>query len=246
MAPYYLDGAVDIAAKNGYKTVALVNENSAFAKDTMVGAKRKATEAGMQVVFEEEYGRDVRDLAPMLTKVRALNPDVVLGGTYGEDSTLIVRQLKDLNWLPKILALTVGPALPDFAQNLGADADYVLGATQWEATIRGPGVAEFVATYKAKYGYEPGYHAAGGFGAAQLLHQAIQRAGAVDNQRIREALASMETTTVYGAYKVDQTGSQIAKPSFLFQILGGERKIVWPDAVAEARYTVPIPEWGRR
>ena len=40
-APYYLDGAVDIASKNGYRTVAIVNENSAFAKDTVSGAKKE-------------------------------------------------------------------------------------------------------------------------------------------------------------------------------------------------------------
>lgn len=246
MAPFYLDGAIDLAVKNGYKTVAIVNENSAFAKDTVAGAERKAKEAGLQIVFQEEYGRDVRDLTPVLTKIRAANPDVLLGGTYGEDATLIVRQLKDLNFMPKIVALTVGPALPEFVPNLGADAEYIFGATQWEASVRGRGVPEFVAAYKAKYTYEPGYHAAGGFGAAQLLHEAITKVGAIDNQRIRDALVTLETTTVYGAYKVDETGAQTAKPSFLFQIQNGERKIVWPEPAAEARSTIPIPEWGRR
>lgn len=245
-APFYLDGAIDIASKQGYRTVAIVNENSAFAKDTVAGAKKKALEMNLQVIFEEEYARDVRDLSPVLTKIRALNPDMLLGGTYGEDSTLIVRQLKDLNWMPKVVALTVGPALPDFAQNLAGDAEYIFGATQWEPSVKAPGAPEFTAAYKAKYGYEPGYHAGGGFGAAQLLQQAIERAGAVDNQKIRDVLATLETQTAYGAYKVDQTGAQIAKPSFLIQIQNGERKIVWPEAAAEAKYTVPIPEWNRR
>lgn len=246
MAPFYLDGAVDIAAKQGYRSVAIVNENSAFAKDTVAGAERKAREMGLDVVFKEEYGRDVRDLTPVLTKMRALNPDVLLGGTYGEDSTLMVRQLKDLNWAPKLIALTVGPALPDFAENLAGDADYVFGATQWEPSVKAPGAPEFVASYKAKYGYEPGYHAAGGFGAAQLLHQAVERAGSVDNEKVRAALMELDTQTIYGNYKVDATGSQMAKPSFLIQIQGGQRKIVWPDSMAEASYTVPTPDWAGR
>lgn len=246
MAPAYMDGAIDIARKAGYRTVAIINENSAFAKDTVEGAAKKAQEAGLQVVFREEYARDVRDLSPVLTRIRALNPDVLIGGTYGEDSTLIVRQLKDLNWTPKILALTVGPALPDFYENLGPDAEYVMGATQWEPTIKAPGVPEFVSAYKQKYGYEPGYHAAGGYGAAELLQKAIERVGAIDNARIRDELATMETSTVYGAYKVDATGAQIAKPSYLIQWLGGQRKIVWPETIAEAQPVVPMPEWSRR
>jgi branched-chain amino acid transport system substrate-binding protein len=246
MAPAYMDGAIDIAKKNGYTTVAIMNENSAFSKDTVEGAAKKAQEAGLKVVFREEYPKDVRDLTPILTRIRALNPDVLIGGTYGEDATLIVRQLKDLNWTPRLASLSIGPALPDFAENLGTDAEFFMGSTQWEPSAKSPGAPEFVAAYKAKYGYEPGYHAGGGYGAAELLARAIERAGVIDNQRIRDALATMETTTAFGAYKVDGTGAQVGKPSYLIQIQGGQRKLVWPDAAAEASAIVPIPEWSRR
>ncbi len=245
-APLYLDGAVDIASKRGYRTVAIINENSAFAKDTVSGARNKAQEAGMQIVFEEEYPNTVRDLSPIITKMRPLNPDVLLGGTYGEDSTLLMRQLKDANWAPKIVALTVGPALPDFYDTLAGDAEYVMGATQWEPSIKAPGVPEYAAAYLAKYGHNSGYHAAGGFAAGQLLKQAIEKAGSFDNARLRETLGTMEATTIYGQYKVDATGSQIGKPSYLVQWLRGERKVVWPDSVAEAAAIVPAPEWAVR
>lgn len=244
LAPFYLDGAIDLAKKQGYKTVAAVNENSAFAKDAIKSAKEKAKAAGMTVVFEEEYGRDVKDLSPMLTKIKALNPDMLLGGTYGEDATLLVRQSKDLNWTPKIMALTVGPALPDFNATLKADADYIYGATQWEPGLKG--VTDFVNAYKAKYGYEPGYHAAGGYAAAQLLQQAIEKIKAVDNEKLRDTLATMEATTIYGAYKVDATGAQTAKPSYLVQWQKGKRVLVWPDSVAEAQPVLPMPAWNAR
>lgn len=245
-APLYLDGAVDIASKQGYRTVAIINENSAFAKDTVSGARKKALEAGMQIVFEEEYPNTVRDLSPIIAKMRPLNPDVILGGTYGEDATILMRQLKDVNWAPKIVALTVGPALPDFYQTLSTDAEYVMGATQWEPGIKAPGVPEYAAAYKAKYGYDSGYHAAGGFAAGQLLKQAIEKTGSFDNANLRDTLATLETTTIYGQYKVDSTGNQIGKPSYLVQWLRGERKIVWPDTVAETTATVPAPDWAVR
>jgi branched-chain amino acid transport system substrate-binding protein len=245
-APLYMDGAIDIANKQGYRSVAIINENSAFAKDTVSGARKKAQDAGMQIVFEEEYPNTVRDLNPILTKMRPLNPDVLIGGTYGEDATLLMRQLKDLNWAPKIVALTVGPALPDFYDTLGNDAEYVMGATQWEPGVKGPGVTEFVQAYNGKYGYLPGYHAAGGFAAGQLLKQAIEKAGAVDNDKLRSTLATIDATTIYGPYKVDDTGNQVGKPSYLVQWLKGERKIVWPDNLAEAQAVVPVPDWNAR
>jgi len=245
-APFYLDGAIDIAVKNGYKTIGIINENSAFAKDAVAGAKKKGTEQNLTAVYEEEYGRDVRDLSPILTKMRAANPDVLIGGTYGEDATILIRQLKDMNWAPKIVALTVGPALPDFYQTLGPDANFIYGATQWEPSIKGPGVPEFVAAYKEKYGYEPGYHAGGGFAAGELLKQAVEKAGSFDHDKLRDTLKTLQATTIYGAYKVGENGNQEAKASYLVQWQNGERKLVWPDAVAEAKYVVPTPDWNAR
>ena len=245
-APLYMDGAVDIANKQGYRTVAIINENSAFSKDTVSGARSKAQQAGMQIVFEEEYPNTVRDLNPILTKMRPLNPDVLIGGTYGEDATLLMRQLKDLNWTPKIVALTVGPALPDFYQTLSEDAEYVMGSTQWEPSIKGPGVAEFAAAYNTRYGYAPGYHAAGGYAAGQLLKQALEKIGSVDNDKLRDILATLDATTIYGQYKVDATGNQVGKPSYLVQWLRGERKVVWPDSLAETAAVVPAPDWSTR
>jgi len=122
LAPYNMDGAIDIAVKNGYRTVAIVNENSAAQKEIGASAKRKAREMGLQVVFREEFESDVRDVSPVLTRVRPLNPDVLIGATYPDESTLIVRQLKDLDWAPKMVALTAGPGLPGFYDTLGPGA----------------------------------------------------------------------------------------------------------------------------
>ncbi len=246
MAPTYLDGAIDIAKKQGYKTMAVINENSAFAKDTVKGAIEKGKAAGLSVVFEEEYSRDVRDLTPTLTKIKALNPDVLIGGTYGADATMIMRQTKDLNWAPRMYALTVGPALPDFFDTLKGDAEYVFGATQWEPAVKAPGSPEFVAAFKAKFGYEPGYHGAGAYAAGQLMEQAVKKAGAIDNEKIRDALATMTASTIYGQYKVDATGAQSGKLLFLVQWQKGKRVLVWPDEAAEAKFIVPTPGWDKR
>ncbi len=246
LAPSTLDGAIAIAIENGYGTAAVINETTIFPRDTVAGAQATAIEAGMQIVARREYSPDVRDLTPTLVEIRALDPDVLIGGTYDEHAMLIVRQLKDLDWVPKMLVLTIGPSLPEFYEVLGADANYVFGASDWEPAITAPGVPQFVASYTERYGYVPGDHGAVGFAAGQLLQQAIERTQSFDNERIRDALAALETSTIFGPYKVDATGAQIAKPSYLVQWLNGERKIVWPDDVAEAAYIVPMPAWDRR
>lgn len=239
MAPFYLEGAVDIAKKEGLTKVAILTEDGAFALDAVRGAREFAEQAGLQIAHYEEYGRDVTDLSAAISKAKAAGAEVLLGGTYGPDSELIIRQSKELGFKPRMFAFTVGPALPDFAVNLGEDAELIFGATQWEPSVKAPGVGEFVKVYQERYGYEPGYHAAGGFGACELLKQAVEKAGSVDQAKIRDALQELDTSTVYGRYKVDETGAQIAKPSYLIQWQGGKRVIVWPFEVAEAEYKLP-------
>ncbi len=239
MAPYYLRGAVEIAKKEGLSKIAILTEDGAFALDAVRGAREYAEELGMEIVHYEEYGRDVTDLSAAISKAKAAGAEVLLGGTYGPDAELIIRQSKELGFEPRMFAFTVGPALPDFGVNLGEDAELVFGASQWEPSIKAPGVDEFVKTYEERYGYKPGYHAAGGFGACQLLKMAVEKAGELDQDKIRDVLATLETTTVFGAYKVDETGAQIAKPSYLIQWQGGKRVIVWPEEVAEAKYRLP-------
>lgn len=238
-APFYLEGAVDIARVEGLTKVAVLTEDGAFALDAVRGAMEFAEVAGLELVHYEEYGRDVTDLSAAISKAKAAGAEVVLGGTYGPDAELIIRQSNELGFEPRLFAFTVGPALPDFVDNLGEDAELVFGATQWEPTIQGPGVAEFVQAYWDRYGYEPGYHAAGGFGACELLKFAVEEAGSIDQEKIRDALATLDVTTVYGAYRVDDTGAQVAKPSYLIQWQDGKRVIVWPFDVAEAAYQLP-------
>ncbi len=238
-APFYLQGAIEIAKQEGLTKVAILTEDGAFALDVVAGARRFAEEAGMEIVHYEEYGRDVTDLSAAISKAKAAGAEVLLGGTYGPDSELIIRQSKELGFEPRMFAFTVGPALPDFADNLGEDAELVFGATQWEPSVKAPGVDEFVTAYQDSYGYDPGYHAAGGYGACQLLMEAVEEAGSLDQAAIRDALQELETITTFGAYAVDATGAQSAKPMYLIQWQEGKRVIVWPFDVAEAEYKLP-------
>ncbi len=243
---FYMDGVIDLAVKAGYKTAAVINEDTAFAKGTALGAMEKAKARGLQIVLHEQYGKGVKDLSSLVLKIKARNPDVILGGSYLPDSTLFMRQAKELDLHAKIFAFSVGPGLPDFYQNLGKDGEYVFGPSQWEPTLRIPGAREFAKRYQAKHGVEAGYHAAGGYGAGQILEAAVRKAGALDREKIRQALSALETTTIFGDYQVDARGLQVKKASYMTQWLKGAREVVWPDAAATAKPVIPTPAWKGR
>src|SRR5881296_2585534 len=73
----YLEGLVDIAAKRGLKTVAVVNEDTLFSKAAAAGAVELAKKRGLQVVYQEAYPKGNTDFSALLTKVKSLNPDVI-------------------------------------------------------------------------------------------------------------------------------------------------------------------------
>src|SRR5256885_2019196 len=70
----YLEGLVDMAAKRGLKTVAVVNEDTLFSKAAASGAVELAKKKGLQVVFTEAYPKGNTDFSALLTKLRASNP----------------------------------------------------------------------------------------------------------------------------------------------------------------------------
>jgi branched-chain amino acid transport system substrate-binding protein len=56
----------------------------------------------------------------------------------------------------------------------------------------------------------------------------------------------METNTVYGAFRVDQDGVQIAHKALMFQWQDGKKVIVWPEELTSATPRFPTPAWSKR
>jgi len=246
LAENYMVQILDFAKSKGLKKIALIYENTEFPRAIASGVKSKAKQLGMNVVFEEEYGKASTDFSSMIIKMKTKKPDMVIGGSYLPDSVAFMRQAKENRLYAKIFAFAVGPALPDFGKNLGLDADGVMGNTMFESTLKRPGVKEFAEKYKAKYGHEPGYHAGGGYGAGQVLEAAVKKAGSLDRDKLRAALFSLDTVTVFGNYKVDATGRQIGKRGYAVQWINGNRELILPADVATAKPVYPFKDWNKR
>lgn len=242
----YMVPILEFAKSKGLKKIALIYENTEFPRAIALGVKPKAKQLGMNVVFEEEYGKASTDFSSMIIKMKAKKPDMVIGGSYLPDSVAFMRQAKENRLYAKIFAFAVGPALPDFGKNLGLDADGVMGNTMFEHTLKRPAVKEFSEKYKAKYGHEPGYHAAGGYGAGQVLEDAVKKAGSLDRDKLRAALLSLDTVTVFGHYKVDATGKQIGKRGYAVQWINGVRELILPPDIATAKPIYPFKDWNKR
>jgi branched-chain amino acid transport system substrate-binding protein len=110
-----------------------------------------------------------------------------------------------------------------------------------------PGAREFVEAHTREYpGADPSWATAAGYGGCQVLTEAIKRAGSLDGEKIRDAILKLDFNTVYGGFKVDQDGFQIAHKMVLFQWQDGNKVIVWPEELAPDKPRFPTPPWSQR
>nr|VFK45941.1 MAG: branched-chain amino acid transport system substrate-binding protein [Candidatus Kentron sp. TC]VFK50293.1 MAG: branched-chain amino acid transport system substrate-binding protein [Candidatus Kentron sp. TC] len=246
-AENYMDQILDFAKSKGLTKVALIYSDTTFPRGVAVGVREKVAALQMELVFEEEYGKASTDFAAIILKMRRKRPDIIVGGSYLPDSTAFMRQAKENRLEAKIFAFAVGPGLPDFGKNLGVDANGVMGNSQWEPTLKMPGIQEFVDAYEDKYGHTPGYHAAGGYGAGQVIAEAVRKSGSVKSDEVRKALFELDITTIFGRYKVDDTGKQIGKPAYAIQWINGKRELILPEDenVATAISVYPFKSWSK-
>jgi branched-chain amino acid transport system substrate-binding protein len=242
----YFEGVLDMAARRGLKSVAVINEDTLFSKAAAAGTVALARKKGLQVVFQEAYPKGSTDFSALLTKIKAANPDVLAAATYFDDAVALSRQLKELNVNPRMYGVTIGGDLPEFYDTLKATAEYVYGATQWEPVLNYPGNREFVERYTAEFKREPSYFAASGYAGCQIFAEGVRRAGSLDADKVREQILKLDLRTPFGAFKVDPDGVQIAHTMVTFQWQKEKKVIVWPDDLAAGKVLFPTPPWTSR
>ncbi len=238
------------------KTIAIISANDAFSKGVATAAKAFATANGMTVTYYQEYPANTTDLTNVLTQLKTSAnggvPDFILGSGHEGEAIVTMKEAKQLGINAKLYGFTVGPALPDFITTLGGDANYVLGSSQWTAQVKYQGAdifgtaSNFEQQYKAQYNQEPSYQAADGAASAIAFQFAIQQAGSIDPQKVRDALASLDVMTFYGQIKFDSTGANTYKPMVAMQIQNGQVVTVFPATVANATLQYPTPVFGSR
>jgi len=230
------------------ESVAVANGDLTYTSGFGDAAVTNIEELGLKLAARETYAADTTDFTAVLTKIRATNPDMLVGGTGGEDSVQLIRQSKEVGLNAKAYYFTISPVDPEFVRVLGKDAEYVLGTSEWEPTFTHlPGFQRFYDAYMAEYGEEPVEDVATAYGVCQVLQTAVEEVGELDDAKIGEALRNLETVTVFGTYNVDpQTGAQKGKELFVIQIQNGKRVVVWPEEDADGDLIFPAPPWNRR
>lgn len=226
--------------------VAIIYPNDNFPAAVAKGANEYAKGKGFQVAYIEEYTKGVKDLSSTILKIKNSGAEVLMGSGYLEEAILTVRQLNEQKVTLKAVGFTTGPELLDFRTSLGDDANDIFGVSWWmpEMTYSDPlfgSTGDYAEKYKARYGEGLTYQAAGASQAGLLLQLAIEKAGSLETDKVREALRSYDGSTFWGPTRWDQTGQNMAGQTVTFQIQNGKVVTVFPPAAAQANPVYPMP-----
>lgn len=231
---------IDLANHVGVDTLALITNDTAYGLDIGESGQEYAADQGIEVAIYEEFPAFPTDFSGIIARIAQEAPMFLLAGTYYEESVLLAQQSEDQNLAVPYVAHFIGPDTESFIEALGEAAEGYLSHTQFDGRLAFEGASEFAEKFEAEYGRRPSYQAALAYASGEILQDAFELAGISGNideaarQALRDALAELETQTIAGTYRVDDTGAQVGKEAFITQIQDGAHEIVWPLEFATA------------
>jgi branched-chain amino acid transport system substrate-binding protein len=232
------------------KSVALLYADDAFDVSVADGTRPLLKDAGLTIAMDEKYSSNASDFNSLLSQIKSNGAEAVLVAGHETEILNFVRQAKSLAVAPKIYSFTVGVPSEDFRKALGADAEYAFGMTAWlpSADLKDKwfgDAATFAKEYKAKYNYDPDYHAASGAADVEALAQAIEDASGTDPAKVRDALAKLKLESLYGTIAFGENG-QIDLAQTVIQVQDGKVAAVYGAGGFMAKPKYPMPAWDAR
>jgi ABC-type branched-subunit amino acid transport system substrate-binding protein len=201
----------------------VVRGRGRFARQVAAGAVRQAERVGLQVLEKraDENGASLEE-APETW-------DLFSVGTF-EDDVAIVNDARSAPRPPRAVC-SVAAGVRDFASVVD-DPEGIYGIAQWfpvrEARPKlGPTEHDFATAYRRIADAWPDYPAVQAAATGALALHCAQVAGTTEADALWAAATGLETTTLYGAFRIDsQTGVQLGHAPVLLRWDGGERVLV--------------------
>jgi branched-chain amino acid transport system substrate-binding protein len=234
------------------RRVAIVYEDSPYPKGVAEFGEKAAKEHGFEVVLYDKFPFKAADVSPVLTKVKAANPDYVMWMANDEATILGLRQMKELDVNAKAIAI-LDATLYSYLKALGPkDMDGVSGFIEWDPAVNypvnyGPTNEQFLKMYAEKFkdNEPPDNHTPLGVVAGLLIQAGIEKAGTLDSAKVRAALNDQNIVTLVGPFKIDpKTGFQEGYPMLVTQWQKGKSVVLWPAQYGTPdKLLYPMPAW---
>lgn len=241
-----------IAADKGVKSVALISRNDLFPLSIGNEAKKSCESRGIEVKYFEQYAIGTTDFSAMLIQAGKTNPDWIFMTGYAEDGLQCIKQMRELNVTPKMLTMIAGAAYKEFIDGLGKDSEFVTTACWWHPSVTYEAndvfrtSENFTSLFTEKYKKAPEYASASAAAVGCLYALAIEKAGSIDPQKVRDVMDNESFETFFAPIKFGDSGIGDGYVPPVMQIIGTEHKVLYPDIIKSVDFVYPMPAWSQR
>lgn len=245
--PYssYGTGVLELAVEEGAATLFILARDDPPSREMAEATRDRAVKQRLKVAPIAFYSGELTDFAPQVAMARDAQAEAWIAFSEVRDAADMLRTFKRLDYAPRLFFARAS-AQPKLIALVGQDAERSLGALEYHARLGTPGNDRFVIAFAKKWASRPGPAAAEGYAAATVLAEAVRRAGALDQDKLRETLSRAEIPTVLGHYKVEPaSGAQTGMQPAVTQILQGRPEVLWPAGLETAK-RLPYQEWHER
>lgn len=195
------------------KKIAIIHDNSAFAKDLAEVTKKQVESAGAKVVVFDAVNPDETDFSSLVSKLKQAQPDATYWTAYYKGGGLFIKQFKQQG-VSGIIGVGDGAndkMLIDIAGKAAAEGTFITNSPTAEFL---PDAKKFVDDYKGRFSQEPGPYSALQYDGIKVMADAIKRAGSTDKKAITEALAKSDVKTLTGQVSFTPQGT-LTKSNFV-------------------------------
>ncbi len=176
--------------------VIYVDSSSDYSKGLSQSFEATFTQNGGKILGKEAFLAKDQDFKATLTKIKAMNAEVIFIPAYYEEVGKIVKQARELGITVPMLG-TDGWDDPKVVEIAGAAAlNNTYFSNHYSSQDKDPNVVKFVEAYKKEYNQEPSALAALGYDSGLMIIDAIKRAGAADSVKIKDALEQTKNLQV--------------------------------------------------
>jgi branched-chain amino acid transport system substrate-binding protein len=234
----------DILSQLGVKRAAVISHEDLHGVEYSTKAIPEFKKKGIEVAMTKGYPMGAKDLSPLLKQAKSLDVDAFVGFSYPEECMLITGQAIELGINFNAFVLSVGPAFTFYKNTFGAQTvEGVIGGGAWNPKSS-PGAKRFADHFKEVTGEEMGNYWGSiyFYSAMQHFRQAVEKAGTLDQQKIRGIMARERFDTALGPFWYDERQISANHPGEWGQWQKGVFEVIDPGPKRTAAPVIK-PAW---
>jgi branched-chain amino acid transport system substrate-binding protein len=195
------------------KVVGIIHDADDYGKDGADAFIAKFKTYNIQPKVNESFNRKDIDFSGQLMKVKNAGADLLIIWGLPEESSLILKQIKDMNLNVRIMG---GDAManPRTSALAGPAIDGVFSAIDFVRTDKSPTVQEFVKKYESKFNTPSDNVAANAYESVYMLKTAITKSG-LDKNKLRQTLLDTKFDEMTGVITFDKNGENLRRPNIV-------------------------------